>query len=830
MALRTEVSSPFVGAMTKILHSVPLFLVLVILKLQRLFAFTHSVISWCNSERIQTTSFRYFSSKEDVESLWFNEEKIEDDDENYKGLNNGNRIELGGVQQPKTKPNQPSKLIERKRRTVGVGRMGYNTTTLQRADFDPCTYFELNDEVVYSIRLELLRDYYNTHGDLNVPFRYSVNVTDYDSKGRVNGSYLIFLGKWLNTLRRKYKNDPSKIPQIYKKQLDELGMNWEGVGAGRRPTKFRQRCEELRIFVEDHGHDRVPSYGPTKSLGIWVDRIRVETRKFLNGNESSMTQERFEMLKNVGFSVEQNESILYLQNKFDKAWNSGLEQWKQYKEAVDEGQGNTLSKLIDAGIFRWYTEQQIQFRILDARVTLNNRVLKTMLTKRRLDILSREGFDDQDDFIAIPWEGLSSLSFDSRKMLDALKLHKKQFGSAEVTLEQVIAASDQKEAMNLFNFQQRLRWEKMHSSLMHNFTKIDWILNEDMFDISRELEILGFLWSNEAPGSSVAHVLRTEYEWWEMFHDLIRYKETNGDFHLEPHRPWYSKDLQDWLDEQHVSLGRLMNDESIDTKSSMSEVHYTLLVAIGYSCQSNFHSTVSRIPSRKTSVLSLDIDVVHAAQELSDDLADSIAISRLTEGVDKTEQLAWLVRYEALRRIGISNLGHAPIDNQLRQRLLLWIRNQRKQYRNYIEGRKNTLTTRRIDMLNDINFDWKYKEIHDKDTWSEMKSALLQFKTRHGHCFVPLVYPENRKLGEWVHLQRQIYQAKQRGDNIIFPDLISKQNQKELIHLGLDLTMDNLSYGQMAFDMVRLMNSTVSNVEMNIYNVSHHSFDFIYPN
>jgi len=802
-----------------------LLFVLLFIKYQSVFSFSYTVTS-CNNRRIQGThteeerskSFswlRHLSSKEDVESLWFEDDDEHDYYDNYDNYKGVTAVGIGlEAEQQITQSKQPSKLIEGKRRTVGVGRMGYNRTTLQRANFDPRRYFELNDEVVYSIRIQILRDYYNSHGDLNVPFRYTAeNVTDYDSKGRINGSYQIFLGKWLTTLRRKYKSNPSSIPQVYKQQLDELGMNWEGVGSGRRPTKFRQRCDELRQFVEDHGHDKVPSYGETKSLGIWVDRIRAETRNFLNGSRSSLTPERLELLKTVGFTVEQNENTIYLQSKFDETWNYGLEQWKRYKGVLDEGQANFLSRLTEAGVFCWYNEQQIQFSMLEQQIHLCNRPLKTLLTPRRLDILCSEGFDYQADFIPIPWEGLCSLSFDCKKMFKALKMHKKQFGVAEITLDQVLAAPDKNEAMNLFNFQQRLRWEKTHSNLMNNFTKIDWILNDDSFDLSDRLESMGFLWYEEVPSSSTANVLRTEYEWWEMFHDLIRYKEANGDFNLEPHRPWYSEDLQDWLDEQNVALGRLINHQSTDATTSMSELHYTLLTAIGYNSQSNLHSTPTVMRGGKSCVLSLDTDVRNAVQGLPNDLVDSISMSRLKEGVEKTEQLAWLVRYEAIRRIGPSNLSDAQIDDQLKQRLILWVRNQRKQYQNYIQGSKTTLTTRRIDMLNDINFDWKYNEIHEEENWNEMKSALLDFKTRHGHCFVPLVYTKNRKLGEWVHLQRQIYQAKQRGDAMRHLDLTCKYNQKELIHLGLDLTMDNLSYGQLAFNLVSMMSTIIYNDE-----------------
>jgi len=35
-----------------------------------------------------------------------------------------------------------------------------------------------------------------------------------------------------------------------------------------------------------------------------------------------------------------------------------------------------------------------------------------------------------------------------------------------------------------------------------------------------------------------------------------------------------------------------------------------------------------------------------------------------------------------------------------------------------------------------------------------MFSALVEFKEVHGHCKVPTKWPENRKLGNWVALQR----------------------------------------------------------------------------
>jgi hypothetical protein len=44
-----------------------------------------------------------------------------------------------------------------------------------------------------------------------------------------------------------------------------------------------------------------------------------------------------------------------------------------------------------------------------------------------------------------------------------------------------------------------------------------------------------------------------------------------------------------------------------------------------------------------------------------------------------------------------------------------------------------------------------------KDRWEQRFSELLQFKDKHGHCLVPVDYPENRLLECWAKTQRMYH-------------------------------------------------------------------------
>ena len=65
-------------------------------------------------------------------------------------------------------------------------------------------------------KYELARQYYETHGDLNIPLSYTLNG--------------VKLGKWISNIRSKRKHPRSNnmiLDEERIRMLDEIGMNWK---------------------------------------------------------------------------------------------------------------------------------------------------------------------------------------------------------------------------------------------------------------------------------------------------------------------------------------------------------------------------------------------------------------------------------------------------------------------------------------------------------------------------------------------------------------------------------------------------------------------------
>jgi hypothetical protein len=69
----------------------------------------------------------------------------------------------------------------------------------------------------------------------------------------------------------------------------------------------------------------------------------------------------------------------------------------------------------------------------------------------------------------------------------------------------------------------------------------------------------------------------------------------------------------------------------------------------------------------------------------------------------------------------------------------------------------------RIDLLNDIGFEWKLKE---QDDWMVMYRRLVAYKNKHNHNHtrVPYGWKEDPKLANWVAKQRWNCNDKDRID------------------------------------------------------------------
>ena len=717
---------------------------------------------------------------------------------------------------PSSKTKSETQNLPSFNQTVGVGRYGYNMTTLHNAEYNIKRYFPANEKVSYQIRLDLLRNYYTEHGDCNVPFRFTCQTYDYGLRGEKKDLYDITLGRWLHTIRKRNEDDPEKIRKEYRDELETMGMNWEGVGAGARPRTFRKRCKELKAFVDQNGHDRVPSLGKSKMLGIWLERQRALYRKFMEGGDcgEQLTNDRIEMLRNSGFDLNslvdnsQNGKFTVRQSMFDEEWERMFSLLKDFKN--EQGHFDVTAKLDSenfGSLLYFIAEQRHQHELVRDAYFAGLRNSKSTLTPYRFRALAEIEFDFAvDASLPSPWKDVTN--YDVELEMSLLREHHGQTGQCDVTLEDVYSADNFEDMLMLYTFQQRLRWGYRHDSLRLQVGN-EWLLGSDEYDIRHDLDRLGFVWSPDSQSNRNTAVLEEEYDWWEMYHDLLRYRKANGDFHLTSGSLWYSEELEDWMEEQKLKYSRLSEGSlSLDDGAviCMPEWHYLALKTVGFERDADDGPLIlPRMAGRIPAVLEMESNLFLDIGSLPSDLRD---ISLHGKRVDKAEQLAWLVRFASLRRYytkggqgALSNLGSDDVSGQ---RLALWANNQRKQHAAFVEGKKTTMTIRRRDMLNDIGFDWKLRMPGSTVEWENMKVELIQFKETYGHCFVPPAYPRNKKLGQWILLQRQLYQQARQtySHGLVLPTTLSKANEKELLTIGLDLTMDNLSFGNTAYDTV----------------------------
>ena len=112
----------------------------------------------------------------------------------------------------------------------------------------------------------------------------------------------------------------------------------------------------------------------------------------------------------------------------------------------------------------------------------------------------------------------------------------------------------------------------------------------------------------------------------------------------------------------------------------------------------------------------------------------------------------WNVRYNELKAFH-KKFGHCNVPNRYipNEKLGVWVRNQRSQFKRCQDGKHSPLNPCRISALKKLGFEFNYH----RALWAQRYCELKQFKNLYGHCNVPHRYQENFKLGEWVATQRK---------------------------------------------------------------------------
>jgi len=122
--------------------------------------------------------------------------------------------------------------------------------------------------------------------------------------------------------------------------------------------------------------------------------------------------------------------------------------------------------------------------------------------------------------------------------------------------------------------------------------------------------------------------------------------------------------------------------------------------------------------------------------------------------------------------------GHTNVGRTKHPQLGNWVHWQRQLYRrNYSLGESTSLTEERVQLLNELGFEWtrtrssksseqqtlsgressinnNNMKMSRSELWNLRYNELLLYKEEHGNCRVPISYP---KLGSWVSVQRVQY-------------------------------------------------------------------------
>jgi len=109
------------------------------------------------------------------------------------------------------------------------------------------------------------------------------------------------LAQWVKRQRYQHKlkmlGRHSTLTDERQQELEQMGFVWDSHRAA-----WDERLEDLKKYRSTFGNCLVPTnYDENRSLAVWVKCQRRQYRRFRLGQQSTMTQERFEELDRLGF-------------------------------------------------------------------------------------------------------------------------------------------------------------------------------------------------------------------------------------------------------------------------------------------------------------------------------------------------------------------------------------------------------------------------------------------------------------------------------------------------------------------------------------------------
>jgi superfamily II DNA or RNA helicase len=263
------------------------------------------------------------------------------------------------------------------------------------------------------------------------------------------------------------------------------------------------------------------------------------------------------------------------------------------------------------------------------------------------------------------------------------------------------------------------------------------------------LEAVGFIWDWQS--------VKGAETWMKWYRELEAYTQEHGDPHVP--RTHSNKKLASWVwIQRQRRKGTRKNDPMTPEQESLLDTLSFRWHAHAELWGENFEA-LKRFKA-KHGHCDIGLDVTD-----NEELARWVVTQRwrqsngelpterkaLLDGIGfswagETSDRRWHEMYDRLKRYhavhGDADVpAHWPEDPKLAN----WVSAQRQDQKN------GAISEEEYQLLSALNFTWKHR---DRGSWEDRLAEVVAYKALHGHCDIPLNYPENPKLGRFVNHMR----------------------------------------------------------------------------
>jgi superfamily II DNA or RNA helicase len=291
-------------------------------------------------------------------------------------------------------------------------------------------------------------------------------------------------------------------------------------------------------------------------------------------------------------------------------------------------------------------------------------------------------------------------------------------------------------------------------------------------DRIRLLDELGFVWDFQTH--------KGQETWMKWYRELENYVHEHGNPHVS--RSHANTKLASW-----VWIQRSRRDKAYGNTPPLTTEQVALLDKLGFRWDAREEKWAERFEQLKHFKEQHGHCEIEQVDEKESDLSRWVTIQRHRNSSGKLQaerkakldtigfkwsaesnDLKWLKMYERLKQYHTAN-GNSDVPAKWKEdpKLAAWLTAQR------FWRKKGQMSDEEVRMLDSLGVTW---ESRDVGTWEDRLAEVATFKAKHGHCNIPLIFPENPKLGHFVNSMRT-----QRNSGKLSADRIAKLTALDFI-------------------------------------------------